>query len=140
MRRANRSLTLAAQLQVAPRTDPPCDHSYVAHLSLVFLMICVATLAAQPVPVNLGLDEGEPGQTPKGWSSPRYLAEWRSEGCHSGSGCAVIFRTASAAPNSFTKKVIFRAVRVEPLDGEGRGQLWFRVNRANQSMGFFDNI
>ncbi|MGH9721803.1 MAG: hypothetical protein ACRD8O_16465, partial [Bryobacteraceae bacterium] len=35
VRRANRSLTLAAQLQVAPRTDPPCDHSYVAHLSIV---------------------------------------------------------------------------------------------------------
>ena len=47
-------------------------------------------------PANLDFEKGTPGQLPPEWSLAQesriagYTAEWRSEGCRGGRGCAVV--------------------------------------------------
>ncbi len=67
-------------------------------MRILLFLICLTSIAevtAQTTAANLGLDEGEPGQTPPGWLVPQILqdrgdrAELRRQGCFAGAGCAV---------------------------------------------------
>ena len=126
-------------------------------------------LAAWSGPRNLKFEEGVPGKVPPGWFVPSlpkdadYLAGLRREGCHSKVGCAVVmvpvnvprpegnlYQNFSAAAYR-GKTVRLRAwlkldtffttpIGVRFADSEDRAQLWLRVERANGSIGFSDNM
>lgn len=124
--------------------------------------LAAAVLCGQPrsEPVNPGLEEAGPDGVPTGWFVPQSLrnagnsAEWKNQGCHSGSGCALLTRPSDPSPNTFSnlmqnidarplrgKRVLFRAaVRVEGSSPGDRAQLWFRVDLAERKVGFFDNM
>jgi hypothetical protein len=108
-------------------------------------------------PVNLRFEQGTPGQVPQGWSAARsngYSAELRNKGCKNQGNCAVVIGPDSPPPNTFGN--LMQGVNAAPyrgkvvrmrawlrMDSKGPGdkaQLWFRVDRANQQMGFFDNM
>jgi hypothetical protein len=117
-------------------------------------------LAAQPGPVNLGFEEGQPGQIPKGWFVPTpsatsgYTATLTDQNPKTGRFCAVLSHTSQTPPSIFGnlmqsfdaipyrgKTVRFRAaVRLQPATFGERAQLWLRVDRKNRQMGFFDNM
>jgi erythromycin esterase len=113
-----------------------------------------------PGPANPGFEQGETGQAPPGWFVPPmlrkagYSAELRRQGCHSGSGCAVVLVPAEQPAQMFGnlmqsleaapyrgQRVRFRAwVRLEAVEAGDRAQLWLRVDRIGGQMGFFDNM
>jgi hypothetical protein len=83
-----------------------------------------------------------------------FTAELRRQGCHSGSGCAVVLVPAAPPAQTFGnlmqsldaapyrgQNVRFRAwVRLEPVEPGDRAQLWLRVDLPGGQMGFFDNM
>jgi hypothetical protein len=107
-------------------------------------------------PANLKFDEGTPGKVPPGWSvaapSPKEGDRWaslRRDGCRpghtSGHGCAVVMVPENASTNfselmqSFSaapfrgKTIRLRAwLRLETADPSDTGQLWLKVDRANE--------
>ena len=122
---------------------------------LLIVLLPVVALA-QTGPVNLGFEQGTPGQVPVGWFVPTadYSAEVRGEGCADGSGCVLIQARATAPAQPFGnlmqafpadayrgKTIRLRAmVRVEKTDPGDRAQMWLRVDRPNRQMGLFDNM
>jgi len=110
----------------------------------------------QPHPVNLDFEQGTLGQLPDGWRCPtviNYGAELTAEQPKSGKYAALLQSKESAAPGSSFgnlmqaidatpfrgRRVRFRAsVRVEGQ--AGRAQLWLRVDRGENKIGFFDNM
>lgn len=123
--------------------------------------VCLLTLfsmvgVAQGPPANLDFEQGEVGKTPPGWFAPSLLQQagytqvLTKEGCRTG-GCALLTTPETRPENTFGnlmnsmpgapyrgKRFVFRAaVRVE---GEGRGQLWVRVDRSGAKMGYFENM
>ena len=119
-------------------------------------LLAAAALAAQAGPVNLGFEEGEPGQTPAGWRgspSSGYRVTLTSHDAKSGRYCAEIASTGPAAPGagggleqSFDatpyrgKRVRFRAaVRAAVSFGTGsQAQAWLRVDRTGRQRGYSD--
>jgi hypothetical protein len=114
-----------------------------------------AKLDSLPGPANLKFEEGTPGRVPPGWSvaaSPKEGDHWSSlrlDGCRAGHaglhGCAVVLvpenatthfselmQNFSAAP--FRGKIVrLRAwLRLDTSDPADTGQLWLRVDRANE--------
>jgi hypothetical protein len=129
--------------------------------ALLCVLICRSIiLTAQTGPLNLNFEEGKPGQIPNQWIFPSasaqsgYSVSLTSENPKSGALCAVIKREGEAKQPGFgnlmqsvdaasfrMKRVRFRAaVRTEVPGFAGRAQLWLRVDRPNQQMGFFDNM
>src|ERR1051326_6341508 len=110
----------------------------------------------EPHPANLDFEQGTLGQVPDGWRCPttiNYGAELAAEQPKSGKYSAVLFsKDAPAAGSPFGnlmqafdatpfrgKRVRFRAsVRMEGQSG--RAQLWMRVDRTGNKIGFFDNM
>ncbi len=106
---------------------------------------------------NPGFEEGAVGEAPPGWalttpgSVARVVEDDPKEGTRclrvgpggdaKGPGVAVLLQAIDAKPYR-GKAVKFRAaVRVdEAKEGEGRAQLWMRVDRAGGRRGFFDNM
>lgn len=124
-----------------------------------------ARQSAAPSPVvNPDFEQGEIGQVPSGWFVPLpsqqagYTAKLVTERPESGKRCALLSRDKEAtgeAQSAFGnlmqsfdaapyrgKRVRFRAaVRLDAApDSSGRAQLWLRVDRKNDEMGFFDNM
>jgi hypothetical protein len=108
-----------------------------------------------PGPVNLKFEEGTPGKVPPGWyvaASPKEGDRWsslRHDGCRAGHigvhGCAVVLVPENAATHfselmqNFSaapfrgKTIRLRAwLRLETSDPADSGQLWLRVDRANE--------
>ncbi len=128
--------------------------------SVVPLILLQVVTLAPPGPANPDFERGEPGQAPPGWFVPSVLrnagfsAELRRQGCHGGSGCAVVLVPANPPADLFGnlmqsldaapyrgRNVRFRAwVRLEAAQAGDRVQLWLRVDRAGGRMGFFDNM
>ncbi len=128
--------------------------------SAVCLLLLQVVALSPPGPVNPGFERGQPGQVPPGWFVPPVLrragfsAEVRRQGCHSGSGCAVVLVGANPPPETFGnlmqsfdaapyrgQNVRFRAwVRLETVEPGDRAQLWLRVDRPGGQVGFFDNM
>lgn len=109
---------------------------------------------------NLNLEQGEAGKVPIGWFAPAasvtptYSVKLTEENPRSGKRSAVIIGTGKPKPNTFGnlmqsidaapyrgKRVRFRAaVRTEVSGAGNQAQLWFRVDRADNQMGYFDNM
>lgn len=129
-------------------------------VSALFCLLLQVVSLPPPGPANPGFEQGEAGQAPPGWFVPPvlrkagYSAELRRQGCHGGSGCAVVLVPANPPPEMFGnlmqsfdaapyrgRNVRFRAwVRLEPVEAGDRAQLWLRVDRTGGQMGFFDNM
>jgi C-terminal processing protease CtpA/Prc len=128
------------------------------HFRLALAFAFVSFACAQTGPRNLKFDEGQPGEVPIGWFSPRtisgYSVKLIAENCKAGKHCAEIDFDGADKPAPFGnimrsfdateyrgKRVRFRAaVKVSAQPSGGRAQLWFRVDRQDHSMGFFDNM
>lgn len=122
----------------------------------VLLAVVCLTAGTLPAQINLDFKEGQLGDVPKGWAltTPKgYSAKLTDQCSQPQSRCAVLRWEGQETPEPFgnllqafdatpyrNKSVRFRAsVRVDsPPDV--RAQLWFRVDRAKQQMGFFDNM
>lgn len=137
-------------------------------LCLLLLLVSTNRTLAQepaaPVLVNGDFEELKDDGTPAGWSfhaaaDSGYRMSVDTSDTNSGSHALLIdAREAEAAPNRFAnlsqsfdaqplrgKRVRFRvAVKVQSESGQGKAQLWFRVDRestgANRKIGFFDNM
>jgi Peptidase family S41 len=128
-------------------------------LTLIVLLAALSCVAAPaPAPVNLDFESGAPGEPPPGWSAPfakyGFPAEISAESPKQGKQSARVSGTSMPTPQGHPsfgnlmqhvdakpyrgKRVRFRAaVRFE---GAGHAALWFRVDRAGQQAGFFDNM
>ncbi|QEH37715.1 Peptidase family S41 [Aquisphaera giovannonii] len=124
-------------------------------VSLIF--VACAGAAADDSPKNLGFEEGSVGQAPPGWvvTTAAYRADLVEGGAKEGKRC-VRFHPAQAAEEpgvgillqpvdarSFRGKAVRlrAALRVEEAaGGDGRAQLWMRVDRPGEKPGFFDNM
>jgi C-terminal processing protease CtpA/Prc len=116
---------------------------------------------SQPVqlhPVNLDFEQGTLGQVPDGWFCPttiNYGAELTAERPKSGKYSVLLHsKDTAAAGSNFGnlmqaidatpyrgRRVRFRAsVRMDSGNERGRAQLWMRVDRAANQIGFFDNM
>ena len=109
-----------------------------------------------PRPVNLDFELGTLGQVPDGWRCPtliNYGAELTAEQPKSGKHAAVLYTKEGAASGSSFGNLMqaidatpFRGRRVRfrasvRMEGQmGRAQLWMRVDRAANKIGFFDNM
>lgn len=110
-------------------------------------------------PLNLDFEEGQLGGIPQGWFAPTsnigYPAKLVEENPKTGKRCVMLFNDkAEIAPNVFGnvmqsidanafrgKRVKFSgAVRINGESNDARAQLWFRVDRNEQQVGFFDNM
>lgn len=113
----------------------------------------------KPVPAagkNTSALQGALGETPKGWVVPsgysaRLVAEGSKPGHHSvllekkaqvtnAAPFGNIMRAFSAVPYRGTKLRFRATVRYMGDQPEGRAQMWMRVDRAKDNMGFFDNM
>ena len=119
----------------------------------------VRSTTIQSQPVNLDFEQGEIGQVPTGWVSPtkpNYAREMTEEKPNSGKRAALLrsLPGASADGPPFGNlmqafdarlfrghRVRFRAaVRIEGSEPAARAQLWLRVDRGENQIGFFDNM
>ena len=121
-------------------------------------MIVKGTLV-EPQPDNLGFTVGVTGSVPPSWFVPQslanagYSAELRRSGCGTSPSCAVVITPEKAVDKMFGN--IMRSIDATPFRGktlrlrarlrlEGkagdRAQMWFRVDRPNKTIGFFDNM
>ena len=119
----------------------------------------VRSTTVQSQPINLDFEQGEVGQVPTGWSSPtkpNYAGELSGEKPKSGKRAALLRSlpnaTADGPPfgnlmQAFDATAIrghrvrFRAaVRIEGTESATRAQLWMRVDRSENRIGFFDNM
>ena len=113
----------------------------------------------QAHPANLDFEQGAIGQVPDGWDSPtkiNYAVELTEQQPRSGNRAALLrsVPSAAAAGSAFGnlmqaidaapfrgRRVRFRAaVRMEAAEPGARAQLWLRVDRSANKIGFFDNM
>ncbi|MFN7938053.1 MAG: S41 family peptidase [Bryobacteraceae bacterium] len=127
-------------------------------MTLLLLPLLALGLSAQtPIP-NSGFEEGAVGEVPTGWYVPKMLREagfgaaTTDQNCRSGAKCAVITGLADAPQNMFGNLMLnvkaegytlrrvklTGAVRVEGANT--RAQMWLRLDRADGSMAFLDNM
>jgi C-terminal processing protease CtpA/Prc len=115
--------------------------------------------AAFQQPANLDFEQGIVGQVPTGWFAPTlpaFAVELTEENPKSGKRAAVIRSVPGATADGQAignlmqgfaaqpfrgRRVRFRAsVRMEASEPGARAQLWMRVDRGENKMGFFDNM
>jgi C-terminal processing protease CtpA/Prc len=120
----------------------------------------VRTLTILPSPINLDFEQGNIGKVPDGWIAPPmivgYSAEISEEKPKAGKRAALLRSSdvSEAASGEFGNlmqaidgarfrghRVRFRAaVRFEAAGQMSRAQMWMRVDRAANQVGFFDNM
>jgi C-terminal processing protease CtpA/Prc len=119
----------------------------------------VRSETVRPRPVNLDFEQGTVGQVPEGWDSPtgiNYAAELTEVQPKSGKRAALLSSVAGATAGGPDfgnlmqavdaapfrgRRVRFRAaVRMEAAEAGARAQLWLRVDRNANKIGFFDNM
>ena len=124
------------------------------------VLLAVVGGARQQALVNGDFEGDSIGDMPRGWYLPKPCADAGyglevTEASATGGGkrCVAISGTGGdsrifgncmqsldAAPFRGKRLRFSAAVRCEPADGESRAQLWFRVDRPERQMGFFDNM
>jgi C-terminal processing protease CtpA/Prc len=129
-------------------------------VALALLTLVSAGTAAGQGPVNLDLEEGELGKVPSGWIQPKpsvdagYKVQLTDEQPRTGKRSALISRDAKEQAPGFGnlmqsfdaaayrgKRVRVRAaVRAEVSGFRNQAQLWLRVDRKDDQLGFFDNM
>ncbi|HZJ17782.1 MAG TPA: S41 family peptidase [Chthoniobacteraceae bacterium] len=125
---------------------------------LAVVFIGCSALAADSIITDGGFEQAAVGAAPPGWFVPPVVTQdgWTTrvvgEEAVEGQRCAVIERSAAEAPKAFGnlmrtleaqsyrgKRLRFSA-QVKNAGASGtRSQLWFRVDRAGEKRGFFDN-
>jgi len=111
-----------------------------------------------PAPLNLDFAEGEAVKTPPGWISPAasmdYKVELRRAACFGATGCAVvigppeppagaggnIMQSFDATPYRGRTIRMCAMVKLDAAAGQGRAQMWLRVDRPNGTIGYFHNM
>ncbi len=124
-------------------------------LAALALAAPLAPASAQSAPANPGFEEGAPTLT--GWrfrGEPAYVFVLDSADAREGRWAARVTGQGGEAPNTFGtllqrvdaapyrgRRVRYRAwVRTELAPGPSWMGIWLRVDRANGTMGFFDNM
>ena len=122
--------------------------------------MAVTGTMVQPQPANLSLTDGVEGSVPQMWFVPQsladagYSAELRRTGCGSSPSCAVVITPAKPVERKFGN--LMRSIDATPFRGKtlrlrarlrleskaagDKAQMWFRVDRPDRQMGFFDNM
>jgi Peptidase family S41 len=119
------------------------------------MAVLAGAAVAQSGPTNLNFEAGESGALPQGWKAtspggapnPGYTARLTAENARQGKYCAELaaegqggafgnLMQAFDATAYRGKRVRFRAA----VRSQGQAQLWFRVDRKNGVVGFFDNM
>ncbi len=122
----------------------------------VGLLLLTAVTRADIAPLRDGFEKDAAGKTPAGWvlTTPGYRAEVMKGDAREGQQCvrirvqgdepkgqvAVLLRSVDAKPYRGRMIRMRGSVRIEPAGPFDRVQLWLRVNRAGNQMGFFDNM
>jgi hypothetical protein len=101
---------------------------------------------------DLGFEAGQIGRPPAGWivPAPGWKAELTDENAAVGSRCVKLFKPgSSSAPfgnlmlarpaDGLAGKHVTLTAKIY-VTGQGRGQMWLRVDRKDDSMGAFDNM
>jgi C-terminal processing protease CtpA/Prc len=137
--------------------------SAIAATCVLLASLTLHGLAAQPDrgPSNLDLEGGTAGDVPTGWFLPApsrqagYAAQLTEDRPKQGRRCALLRRDAANGPSSSFgnlmqgfdatpfrgRRVRFQAaVRAEVAGPGNQAQLWLRVDRKGNQMGFFDNM
>lgn len=127
-------------------------------LNTILLLSCPAALAAQTVALQFDFEDDEVGGVPDNWFVPQASAAGFNVKVAEGdaakgdqyvqlysdqhprrSSFGNVMQSEDAAP--FRGKMIrFRAAVRADVFGYNSAQLWFRVDRPNKQMGFFDNM
>lgn len=101
---------------------------------------------------DLGFETGKVGQRPAGWFVPTagWSAELSDKQAAEGAASAKLHLTAASTQPFGNLMRSFRAARYRGrhvtlrakvlVEGEGRSQMWLRVDRDNGRMGAFDNM
>jgi C-terminal processing protease CtpA/Prc len=128
------------------------------HRSLALAALLADLSFAQSGPRNLNFDEGQVGEIPPGWIAPKaitgYAVKLTEENPKAGKYCAEVGFIGADKPSPFGnimqsfdavpyrgKRVRFRAaVKISAQPAGGYAQMWFRVDRSGQGMGFFENM
>ena len=121
-----------------------------------FLFSCLSSFAeAQPTTERFGFEEDAPGQIPKKWlvPTPGYQVEVMAGDAQEGEHYVRLLSKDKEGKAPFGnlmqcipagpyhgRLVRFKAAVRTQVAGDNQAQLWFRVDRPNQSMGFFDNM
>jgi len=116
------------------------------------LMAAPITLAGQEIGLlNGGFERGVPGAMPAAWQVTMGSAAVVTEGCRQGAACVQVMPGAGPGAESpgillqvldagaYRGKLIRYRAAVRVTEG-GRAGLWLRVDRPNQTVGFFDNM
>ncbi len=131
-----------------------------SHLVCVLLasLLFARVSHAQDGIANPGFEDGNAGDVPAGWFVPAALAavgfkaHTVDAGCRTGGHCAVISGVENAPANMFGNLMqtfsaggyvlhhirLRAAVRVEGANT--RAQMWLRLDRANNTMAFLENM
>ena len=129
---------------------------HALHCLMDLVLLAAASVChAQTPPENLDFERSQPGAGPPGWIVPtadyevvitetnpaqgRWCAELAS-GEKQASPFGNLMRTIDAEPYRGKRVRLRAAVRIEPEGVTDRAQLWFRVDRPDRQMGFFDNM
>jgi hypothetical protein len=139
-----------------------CRTYRIVILATVVITLVWASLlaAAEPVPVNLDFEQGQPGQAPDHWYVPKvpgyhvFISDENPKSCKQ---CVTIKR-GTENPGPFGnvmqkidaapfrgKRVRYRAAVRTRIDGENGGaRLWMRIDliaeKGQHKIGFFDNM
>jgi C-terminal processing protease CtpA/Prc len=134
--------------------------------SAVFVFVAVLSLGAAAQArfttadgkaANLGFEEGEPGKVPVGWMSsvPGFSVSTVEGDAKEGNRFASIrlshdgtkpgrfgnlMQVVDAAPYRGHWVRLRAAVRLKHATEDGQAQMWMRVDRPNEQLGFFDNM
>ena len=122
----------------------------------VVLLLIAAVSRADVAPLRDGFEKDEAGKAPAGWvlTTPGYRAEVMKGNAREGQQCvriqiegdgpknrvAVLLRSVDARPYRGRSIKLRGSARIEPAGPVDRVQLWLRVDRAGNQMGFFDNM
>ena len=132
---------------------PPAAARYAEAMRLLVMLPLALLLRAQSGPANAGFEQGAVGQPPAGWLVPAastFRAAITDRNCKTGKQCAIMERDRSGGPQDFGN--LMQMLDAAPYRGKtvrlraavrtelARAQMWLRIDRPNQAMGFFDNM
>jgi len=125
----------------------------------ILLSLLLAGVSFAQVEVaNPGFEAGELGGVPTGWFVPPMVAQAGfavklvDQGCHGGTRCAMMTGVANHPDNIFgnltqtlpaggyTLRHIRLRAAIRVQGGQTRAQMWLRLDRADNSMAFLENM
>jgi hypothetical protein len=124
--------------------------------AVVALLLIAAATRADVAPLRDDFEKDDVGKVPAGWvlTTPGCRAEVVKGDAREGDRCvriqapgdakkggvAVLVRSVDARPYRGRMVRMRGSVRIEPAGPVDRVQLWLRVDRTGNQMGFFDNM